>query len=94
MKHAPGPWIKNAPNYSNDTILAGAAPFGTALRFIGSANIWSSDLPNPKPLGLAISPGGLTNLNQHLFQNTPAYVDVIAQDDTNFDSATLTVWYY
>jgi hypothetical protein len=94
VRHQPGPWIAGASNYSNDTILAGAAPFTAALRFMGPANIWSSDLPNPKPFTLSTTPASLNNLNQYLFTNTPAYLDVIAQDDTDFDSATLSVWYY
>jgi len=94
VRHQPGPWSAGAPNYSNDTILAGAAPFGAALRFIGTANIWSADLPNPKTATYGITGGGLNNLNSYLFSNTPAWVDVVAQDDTGFDYTKLSVWYY
>lgn len=92
VKHRPGNWIKNAPNYSNDTIMLGAAPFATSQRFIGPANIWSATLPNPTSATFAASAASVTNLNSHLFQN--AFVDLIGQDDTDFDSATLSVWYY
>jgi hypothetical protein len=94
VRHQPGTWSANAPNYSNDSILAGAAPFPANMRFIGPASIWNSTLPNPKVLTLSTTPGGLNNLNSYLFGNTPAWVDVVAQDDTSFDYAKLTVWYY
>jgi hypothetical protein len=94
VRHSQGTWSAGASNYSNDSILAGAAPFAANLRFIGSASIWNSTLPNPKILTLGITPGGLNNLNSYLFTNTPGWVDVIAQDDTTFDYAKLSVWYY
>jgi hypothetical protein len=95
VRHQPGAWSANASNYSNDTILAGAGPFSTNLRFIGPAPIWpNGTLPNPYTLTLGTTSAGLNNLNSYLFNNTPAWVDVIAQDDTAFDYAKLSVWYY
>ncbi|HEX8138268.1 MAG TPA: hypothetical protein VF544_11805 [Pyrinomonadaceae bacterium] len=95
VKHQPGQWIANAPNFSNDTILAGAAPFTSALRFIGPANIWSATSPNPKLMTLGITPAGLANLNTYLCTGPiPPALDIVAQDDTDFDYVTLRVWYY
>jgi hypothetical protein len=96
-QHQPGPFSATAPNYSNDNILAGAAPFTSALRFIGTTGIWSGSTPliTTPPVTLGITPGGLTNLNMYLATGTmPPYMDVIAQDDTDFDYMTLRVWYY
>ena len=68
----------------NDTLTVGAPPFNTFPVRLLSTNIW----PNgPHTYGL--SPSGLSQLiwnNQGL--------DVIAQDDTDFDYMKLSVWYY
>ncbi len=61
---------------------------------MGPVTIWGSTLPNPKVLTLGITPGGLNNLNSYLFSNTPGVFEIIAQDDTTFDYAQLSVWYY
>lgn len=94
VRHQPGNWALNAPNYSNDSMLAGVAPFPGALRFIGPVSLWSAALPNPKTVTYATTAGGLSNLNGYLFGNTPAWMDLVAQDDTEFDYAKLSVWYY
>lgn len=95
VRHQPGQWSANAANYSNDTILAGAAPFTSALRFIGPANIWGLTLPNPKTATFGITSSGLANLNSYLFNGPISpQLDVIKQDDTEIDYARLSVWYY
>lgn len=98
VRHQPGQWSLNAPNYSNDTILAGAAPFTPALpdlRFIGPAGIWTATNPNPKVVTFGIAPIDITSLNTYLGTGPmPPFLDVIAQDDTDFDYAKLSVWYY
>jgi hypothetical protein len=75
--------------------LAGAAPFTSALRFIGPANIWTGDLPNPKTMTFGITTSGLGNLNNYLCTGPIGPpLDIVAQDDTDFDYARLSVWYY
>jgi hypothetical protein len=82
VKHPPGQYVQNAPNWSNDSMTVGVAPF--TLRFV-SGNIWTGANPNPKLLGpYALLP--TSSLSQT--------VDITAQDDTEFDFAKLTVWYY
>lgn len=94
-RHDAGPFNVGYANYSNDTIILGAAPFPTALRFMGSANLWSADLPNPKTMTLATTPAGLAALNQYLMTgHMPAYADFVQQDDSTIDSVKLSVYYY
>ncbi|MDT4968761.1 MAG: hypothetical protein QOJ64_3498 [Acidobacteriota bacterium] len=94
VRHGPGNYVPNAPNFSNDKIFAGAGPFSLSQIFMGSANIWSSTNPVSKPLTLVTTGTGLSNLNNYLFTTTNSpTLDVVAQDDTEFDYAKLTVWY-
>jgi hypothetical protein len=80
--------------WTNDTITVGAAPFtaspGTYFIYSG---IWSPPTPNPKTLTFALPTAAL---NSYLFSTStvPTSLDVVAQDDTNFDYAKLSVWYY
>ncbi len=95
VRHQPGLFNTSFANYSNDTILAGAAPFGPGFRFIGPTGIWGADVPNPKTVTLGITAGALTNLNSYLSTGSiPPSLDVVSQDDTEFDYTKLTVWYY
>jgi hypothetical protein len=80
--------------WTNDNITIGAAPFnsspGIALIYTG---LWNPPVPNPKTLTYVLP---TTALNSYLFNTPtmPTYLDVIAQDDTDFDYAKLSVWYY
>lgn len=80
--------------WPNDSITVGAAPFNSSpgVTFV-SMGIWNPPTPNPKPLSFALS---ATALNNYLFATTamPPFLDVVAQDDTDFDVAKLSVWYY
>lgn len=79
--------------WTNDTITVGAAPFTSSpgLYFIYSG-IWSPPTPNPKTLMFALPNAALNNYLSSA--PMPTFLDVIAQDDTNFDYAKLSVWYY
>lgn len=95
VRHQPGLWSPTNSSYGNDSILAGAAPFTSLLRFMGPAGIWSADLPNPKTLTLATTSADLNRLNTYLGTGPfPPFLDIVAQDDTDFDYAKLSVWYY
>lgn len=79
--------------WTNDTITVGAAPFtsspGAILVYAG---IWTSPTPNPKLLSFALPTAAM---NSYLFSaSMPTFLDVIAQDDSDFDYAKLSVWYY
>jgi hypothetical protein len=78
----------------NDTITVGAAPFNSTpgLYFI-YGTIWTPPLPNPKTLSFTLP---TAPLNQYLSTTPtmPTFLDLIAQDDSEFDQATLSVWYY
>jgi hypothetical protein len=78
--------------WPNDSLTAGVAPFGSGNVFVSGA-IWTPATPNPKTITWALNPG---LLNAYLMSNPPPpkYLDLVAQDDTNFHSATLSVWYY
>lgn len=80
--------------WTNDTITVGAAPYNSApgVKFI-STGIWTPTTPNPKTLNFALP---LTALNAYLSTTPtiPSFLDVVAQDDTDFDYAKLSVWYY
>jgi hypothetical protein len=94
VRHYAGAWQLNAPWWPNDTVLAGAAPFPTTpdnYRFIGPMNIWTPNSNSP----LGITPTGLARLNQYLATGPISPVmDVVAQDDSDFDYVRLSVWYY
>lgn len=80
--------------WTNDSITVGAAPFNTSPGVtLISTGIWNPPTPNPKTLSFALS---TTALNNFLFSTTtvPSFLDVVAQDDTDFDYAKLSVWYY
>ena len=78
--------------WPNDSLTVGVAPFGSGNVFVSGA-IWAPATPNPKTITWALNPG---LLNTYLMSGSlpPKYVDLVAQDDTNFHSATLSVWYY
>lgn len=80
--------------WTNDTITVGAAPFTSSpgAIFIYSG-IWTPPTPNPKTLSFALPTAALNN---YLFSTSamPSFLDVIAQDDSDFDYAKLSVWYY
>ncbi|HYO99996.1 MAG TPA: hypothetical protein VER76_07380 [Pyrinomonadaceae bacterium] len=80
--------------WNNDTITVGAAPFNSApgLYFI-YGNIWTPPTPNPKTLSFTLPTAAL---NQYLSSTTtmPTFLDLITQDDSDVDQATLSVWYY
>jgi len=72
--------------WTNDGLTAGVAPFGSG-RVFASGLIW----PTTFPWALSTGP-----LNAYI-SSPPGpgkYLDVFAQDDTNLNSVTLTVWYY
>ncbi len=80
--------------WNNDTITVGAAPFNSAPGLILSyGNIWTPPTPNPKTLSFTLSTAAL---NQYLSSTTtmPTFLDLITQDDSDVDQATLSVWYY
>lgn len=77
--------------WSNDSLTVGAAPFGTGNRFV-SAYIWPPNT-NPKTFTWVLN---AALLNTYLMSGSqpPTDVDAYAQDDSNFHSLKLTVWYY
>jgi len=79
--------------WTNDSLTVGVAPFSGSGSVFVSGAIWSPATPNPKTITWALSPG---LLNTYLMSGPPPpkFVDFVAQDDTNFHSATLSVWYY
>jgi hypothetical protein len=72
--------------WTNDTITVGGAPFNPSSLRVLSAPIWTSPLPSP------INVTG--PLNSYIFNNNTAFLDIVAQDDTDFDFAKLSIWYY
>jgi hypothetical protein len=79
----------------NDTITAGVAPFNNAPGAIFMyGGLWNQNgaNPNPKSATFALSAAAL---NQYVMTGSvPSFLDVIAQDDSDFDYAKLSVWYY
>lgn len=73
--------------WSNDSLTVGVAPFGSGKVFV-SGNFWTPT-PNPKTFTWVVPAGPLS-----AYLTTASDVDVLAQDDTNFRSVTLSVWYY
>ena len=74
----------------NDTVTVGAAPFNSpGVKFI-SAGMWAASDPNPKTLSFSLPTSALNN---YLFNNS-SKLDIVEQDDSNFDYAKLSVWYY
>jgi|SRR5215213_3446482 len=80
-----------ADNWSNDSLTVGIAPFGSNNVFV-SGHIWP---PNTNPTTLTwVVPAGLLTTYVTTGSLPPKDVDVYAQDDTDFRSVTLSVWYY
>lgn len=79
--------------WTNDGITIGAAPFNTSPGVtLVSTLIWNPATPNPRPQGYALPTAPLNGLISS--GPMPPFLDVYAQDDTNFDYAKLSVWYY
>lgn len=79
--------------WTNDKLYVQTAPYTpNGVSFI-YAGIWTPPVPNPKTLSFALPTAALNN---YLFSTAtiPAFLDVIAQDDSDFDYAKLSVWYY
>ena len=79
--------------WTNDMLYVQAAPYSpSGVSFIYTG-IWNPTTPNPKTLTLALPTAALNN---HLFSTStmPTFLDVFAQDDTDFDYVKLSVWYY
>lgn len=77
--------------WTNDSLTVGVAPFGAGNVFV-SGNIWP---PNTNPTTLTwVVPAGPLNTYVTTGSLPPKYLDVFAQDDTDFHSLTLSVWYY
>lgn len=88
VRHTQDYWI-------NDTITAGVAPFnnGSGAIFMHSG-LWNQNGtdPNPNSPTFTLSTAAL---NQYIMTGSmPLFLDVIAQDDSDFDYAKLSVWYY
>jgi hypothetical protein len=79
-------------NWSNDGLTVGTAPFGSGNVFV-SGYIWNPPTPNPKTLTWVLN-AGLLNTYVTTGSLPPKFLDVYAQDDTDFHSTTLSVWYY
>lgn len=87
--------VRYLPDYwVNDTITAGVAPFNSPGTVFMYSGLWSLSGPNPSPKTATFALSAAA-LNQHLMGGpVPSFLDVIAQDDTDFDYARLSVWYY
>lgn len=89
----------NADAFTNDSITAGVAGFGPAnnppggVVFASLGNIWVPPNPNPRLRSFVLPANAL---NQHIMSPPapPKFVDLVGQDDTDFDYARLIVWYY
>ena len=71
--------------WANDSITVGGAPFNPLGLRVLSSPIWTPPLTSPIDLTAA--------LNNYIFNNNVSFLDVVAQDDTDFDFMKLTVWY-
>jgi hypothetical protein len=79
--------------WTNDRVYVQGAPYSpNGVGFV-YAPIWNPTTPNPKTLSFALPTAALNN---YLFSTAtmPTFLDVFAQDDTDFDYAKLSVWYY
>jgi hypothetical protein len=80
--------------WTNDGMAVGVAPFDTSpgIRLV-STGIWTPQTPNPKTLTFALPTAAL---NSYLSSTStiPSFLDIPAQDDTDFDYMKLSVWYY
>jgi hypothetical protein len=80
----------------NDTITAGVAPFNNAPGAIFMhSGLWNLNGPNPQNPKIATFTLSTAAMNQYIMTGPmPSFLDVIAQDDSDFDYAKLSVWYY
>jgi hypothetical protein len=78
--------------WTNDGLTVGVAPFGSGNVFV-SGYIWTPATPNPKTLTWVLN-AGLLNTFVTTGSLPPKYLDAYAQDDSDFHSLTLSVWYY
>ena len=77
--------------WNNDSMTVGVAPFGSNNVFV-SGSIWP---PNTNPTTLTwVVPAGLLTTYLTTGSLPPKVLDVYAQDDSDFRSVTLSVWYY
>jgi hypothetical protein len=82
-RYLPDYWV-------NDTITAGVAPFNAPGVVFAYGGLWNPVGTNTKTFVLSAAA-----MNNHIMNGpVPSYLDLIAQDDTDFDYATLSVWYY
>lgn len=80
--------------WNNDTITVGAAPFNSAPGLLLSySTIWTPPTPNPKTLSFTL-PTAALNTYLATTSTMPTFLDLITQDDSDVDQATLSVWYY
>lgn len=84
----------NADFWTNDVLTAGVAPFNSlpGVKFL-STGIWNPIGTNPKTLTYALPAASLNSYNMSTCMS-PSSLDVVIQDDTVIDYATLSVWYY
>ncbi len=75
--------------WTNDKITVGLTPFNSPGVLSVYSNIWIPTDPNPKPLSFSVP---ASSLNSYIINNP--WLDIVAQDDTDFDYAKLSVWYY
>jgi hypothetical protein len=68
------------------------APFNPPGVLFMYSQLWNPAGANPKSMTFALSTAAM---NQYVMTGpVPPLLDFIAQDDSNFDYATLSVWYY
>ncbi len=80
--------------WPNDRITVGAAPFSSSPGMtLLSTGIWNPQTPNPKTLTFAL-PAATLSSYLATTSTLPSFLDIVAQDDTDFDSIKLSVWYY
>jgi hypothetical protein len=78
--------------WENDTVTAGVAPFNAPGVLFMYSQLWSPPGANPKSSTFVLSTAAMNN---HVMSGgVPSFLDLITQDDSDFDYATLSVWYY
>ncbi|HEX8723613.1 MAG TPA: hypothetical protein VF736_23555 [Pyrinomonadaceae bacterium] len=78
--------------WDNDTITAGIAPFNPPGVLFMYSQLWNPAGANPKSSTFVLSTAAMNN---HIMNGSmPLYMDLITQDDSDHDYATLSVWYY
>ncbi len=82
--------------WTNDTLTVGNAPFNTSPGVnIFYTSLWSPPGTNPKSPTFVLPAAALNNyIGSLMGGSAQPWLDVIAQDDTDFDYAKLSVWYY